>query len=250
MFWRLRNLFRKRRGEDEFAEPHPDAPPSQEFGPPQGSRSPGESSGAAGAEESAPPGGSDSLKISLKPILLTLPDPLKARVRQPPAGGAHISVPTQKILAQLAYGSVRITFGELRQAAPDGVFVDSSDQDQATVDLPLHDILSQLKPDQLQRRPQKKVEVPEDVTPLFGARGEPLTQLRMITTSKAPGAPQSPAPAAPAPAPRPTFAPPPAFVPGVARPPAQPAFTPRPLPTAPAPALPSKPAAPPPSPAP
>ena len=175
MFGRLKNLFRKRPDEEPFAEAPPGAPPQEVKSSPIPALRPPARPGArptfapvarpSPAPQTAPapvaaqtprPVGGDSLKLSLKPILLTLPDILKAKVRQPNAGGAQISVPVQKILPQLAFGSIKITFGELRQAAPAGVFTDASDQDQAPVELPLQEILSQLKPDQLSRRSAQK----------------------------------------------------------------------------------------------
>jgi len=131
---------------------------------------------------------------------------LKARVRQPPVGGVQISIPLQKVLTQLHQGSVKISFGELRQASPAGVFAELSDQDQTAVELPLAEILSQLKPEQLPRRAgQRKVEVPEAVSGLFDAKGQPLTSIRMGSASaKAPAAPAPVAPVPEAPiAPRP-----------------------------------------------
>jgi hypothetical protein len=149
-------------------------------------------------EEVEQPSIGDSIRLLLKPVLLKLPDSLKNRVRQPPVGGVQISIPLQKVLSQLQQGSVRISFGELRQASPAGVFAELSDQDQTPVELPLAEILSQLKPDQLPRRAgQRKIEVPETVTGLFGSKGEPLTSIRM--GGAAAKGPAAPAPVAPAP---------------------------------------------------
>ena len=118
-------------------------------------------------EEMEQPSIGDSIRLLLKPVLLKLPDPLRTRVRHPPVGGVQISIPLQKVLTQLQQGSVKISFGELRQASPAGVFTELSDQDQTPVELPLAEILSQLKPEQLPRRAgQRKVEVPETVTGL------------------------------------------------------------------------------------
>jgi len=237
MFGRLKNLFKKRAVEEYADEPPAEEPPPQEFAPAEfpdprppvmpGAPLPPRPRGAAPpppfpveAEpepfpapevevEQPRPADTDFVELSLKPILLTLPDPLKARVRQPPAGGARISVPLQKILAQLGRGSVKITFGELRQAAPTGVFSDATDQDSASVELPLQEILAHLKPAQLPRRAaQKKVEVPDDVSAIFGAKGEALTSVRMAATASKAPAPTVAAPTAPpAATPRPAIAP-------------------------------------------
>src|SRR5207249_7996891 len=121
--------------------------------------------------ETPQPTTGDSIKILLKPVLLKLPDVLRARVRQPPVGAVQISIPLQKVLVQLPHGSVKISFGELRQASPAGVFIDVNDQDQASVELSLPEILAQLKPDQLPRRiAQRKVEVPDEVGGIFGTK--------------------------------------------------------------------------------
>jgi len=192
------------------------------------------------------------VRLALRPIILALPAALKARVRQPPSGNAQITVSVDRVLPQLGTGSAKISFGELRQAAPAGIFADLSDQDQAPVELPLNDILSQLPPELLPRRGgQKRIEVPDEVTPIFGPKGEQLTNIRMIKETgrgQSAAAPAAPAPntiAAPAPppiasSPRSTVPPPPALRPPAAAPPS-PA---RPAGPIPGPALPPPPAAP------
>src|SRR5205823_9258447 len=187
MFGRIKNLFRRRTEEDQVAEPPPSSFPPREFQPgyipgarPAVAAPPAPAQTEAALEALEEPSIGDSIRLLLKPVLLKLPDSLKARVRQPPVGGVQISIPLQKVLTQLQQGSVKISFGELRQASPAGVFAELSDQDQTPVELPLAEILSQLRPDQLPRRAgQRKVEVPETVTGLFGAKGEPLTSIRM-----------------------------------------------------------------------
>src|SRR6266571_8887668 len=217
MFVRIKNLFRRRTEEDQVAEPPPSSFPPREFQPgyipgarPTVAAPPAPAQTEAAMEELEEPSIGDSIRLLLKPVLLKLPDSLKARVRQPPVGGVQISIPLQKILTQLPQGSVKISFGELRQASPAGVFAELSDQDQTAVELPLAEILSQLKPEQLPRRAgQRKVEVPEAVTGLFDAKGQPLSSIRMGSASAraAPVAPVAPEPVAPiAPEPRPAVA--------------------------------------------
>ena len=98
---------------------------------------------------------------------------LRAKVMQTPPAGMMIAVPLEKILTQLAFGSVKIAFGELRKAAP-GVFVNSGgEHDHKPVMLPLNEILTRLNPALLSRRSaQKQVEVTEDITGPFGANAE------------------------------------------------------------------------------
>jgi predicted regulator of Ras-like GTPase activity (Roadblock/LC7/MglB family) len=252
MFDRLKNLFKKRPEEEPVYEPAEPAYPPREFhagytpgGPSAPASAEPESSSAAFLPEpvaAAPPppapAAGDSIRILLKSVLLKLPDALRARVRQPPAGAVYISIPLQKVLAQLPQGFVKISYGELRLAAPAGVFLDISNQDQTPIELPLPEIVAQLKPDQLPRRTtQKKVDVPEEVSGIFGPKGEPLSAVRMSTAP----AKASP-PSAPAIAPRhiPTSGPAPQVVPSAAS--AQPAIPIRP--SAPLPPPPIKPTSP------
>jgi len=217
MFDRLKNFFKKRATEELAAEPEAAAFPPREFQP---GYTPGDRPAAepppfpepAPFEGEPPQPAGDSIRILLKPVLLKLPDVLRARVRQPPSGPVPISIPLQKVLAQLPQGSVKISFGELRQASPAGVFVDMSDQDQTPVELPLPEIVAQIRPDQLPRRAaQRKLEVPDEVGGIFGPKGKPLTSVRM--SSAAAKAPAASAPAAPAIAPRPVPAAPKAATP-------------------------------------
>jgi predicted regulator of Ras-like GTPase activity (Roadblock/LC7/MglB family) len=134
----------------------------------------------------------------LRSVVLKLPETLKGKTKQPPAGGVRISIPAGKILPQLPQGTVRISFGELRKASPPGIFSDASDRDHTLVDLPLQEILQQLKPDQLPRRlRQKRVEVPEDVVPIFTSqRGQSNVHIAKPTTPEPTRARPEPPPSA------------------------------------------------------
>jgi predicted regulator of Ras-like GTPase activity (Roadblock/LC7/MglB family) len=121
----------------------------------------------------APAENPDELQLPLQSILAAMPMDLRAKVMQAPPAGMTIAVPLENILTQLAFGSVKIAFGELRKAAP-GVFVNSGgEHDHKPVMLPLNEILTRLNPALLSRRSaQKQVEVTEDITGPFGAGGE------------------------------------------------------------------------------
>jgi predicted regulator of Ras-like GTPase activity (Roadblock/LC7/MglB family) len=121
----------------------------------------------------APAENPDELQLPLQSILAAMPMDLRAKVMQTPPAGMMIAVPLEKILTQLAFGSVKIAFGELRTAAP-GVFVNSGgEHDHKPVMLPLNEILTRLNPALLSRRSaQKQVEVTEDITGPFGVSGE------------------------------------------------------------------------------
>ena len=68
--------------------------------------------------------------------------------------------------------SVKITFGELRQAAPTLFNIDE-EYDSLPVILPLNEILARLNFNSLTRNPaQKHLEVPAEITGPFSGRGE------------------------------------------------------------------------------
>ena len=115
------------------------------------------------------------VELPLQAILAGLPLELQPRVlHNTDAGSYTVSVPLEKILAQLASGIVRITFGELRHAAP-GVFAPQADRDTVLVPLPLAEILARLNPALItRRRVQRKVEVPAEISSPFDAGGQGL----------------------------------------------------------------------------
>jgi hypothetical protein len=165
----------------------------------------------------------DELQLPLQSILAALTMDLRAKIMQTPPPDMMISMPLEKILTQLAFGSVKINFGELRQAAP-GVFVNSGgEHDHKAVTLPLNEILTRLNPARFSRRAtQKHLEVADDIAGPFGPGGQgakvstntkptPSTTLTQRTTSQSL---RMVAPAAPAPTQStPVAPPPPAFVP-------------------------------------
>src|ERR1019366_2433640 len=130
--------------------------------------------------ETAPPhsnGGHHNgrgIELPLQPILNGLPLELQPRLLHPDAGTLTISVPLEKILAQLSRGAVQITFGELRQAAPD-LFTQDYDRDRVLVPLPLGEVLSRLNPALItRRRVQKQVEIPAEICSPFDQRNQSL----------------------------------------------------------------------------
>jgi predicted regulator of Ras-like GTPase activity (Roadblock/LC7/MglB family) len=135
----------------------------------------------------------DEIQLPLQPILAALPMELRARIMAANTTDMAILIPVEKVLVQLATGSVKISFGELRQLAP-GVFANSGgEHDSKPVALPLNQILTQLNPVLLARRAaQKQIEVSDDISSPFDARGQGLK----ISTEKmkAPSATPPPTP--------------------------------------------------------
>src|ERR1051326_7178451 len=108
-------------------------------------------------------GSGKGVELSLQKVLEGLPLELQPRVRHPDVGDATVSIPLEKVLSRLSRGSVKISFGELRQASP-GVFSTENDRDRVLIQLPLNEILTQLNPALIaRRRVQKQVEVPDDI---------------------------------------------------------------------------------------
>ncbi len=137
----------------------------------------------------------DELELPLQTVLAALPMDLRAKIMQVPPAGATMIIAIEKVLSQLAHGSVKISFGELRLAAPTLFANSGGENDSRPVTLPLNEILARLNPALLSRHAtQKKVEVTDDVTGPFDGHGQGI----FFSTT-----PLKPAPApTPAPAPR------------------------------------------------
>jgi predicted regulator of Ras-like GTPase activity (Roadblock/LC7/MglB family) len=88
--------------------------------------------------------GSD-VDIPLQSVLKGLPDDLKDRVRDLDIRGATMTISLERILAQLPSGAVKISFGSLRNAAPQ-LFSAGADCDSRDVALPLDEILAKVNP--------------------------------------------------------------------------------------------------------
>jgi predicted regulator of Ras-like GTPase activity (Roadblock/LC7/MglB family) len=202
----------------------------------------------------APPQNSEFIAVPLAAVVNTLPMDLKAKMIEVPAPGKMIQLRVEGVIGQLAFGSVKITFGELRHLAP-GSFVNSANAvfDSRQVALPLNEILSRINPTLLARRPaSQKIEVSEEIAGPFGGHGRGVTfsaQPLKAPVAAPAGSARSVTPASPAPSPRETkpaapinFAPtPPPVAPSAGIPPV---FVSRQAPAAP-PAPPAPPAAPP-----
>jgi predicted regulator of Ras-like GTPase activity (Roadblock/LC7/MglB family) len=160
----------------------PPVRPARAYAPPPAPAAP------ARAEEIKQQG----IDLPLQPIIAGLPLDLRAKINSSGAGGNMISIPVEKVLTQLATGTVKISFGELRQLAP-GVFANyGGEHDARSVALPLNQVLAQVNPALLARRAaQKRVDVSEEFAGPFETPGAALK----ISTEKA----KTPPPAEPVP---------------------------------------------------
>jgi predicted regulator of Ras-like GTPase activity (Roadblock/LC7/MglB family) len=122
-----------------------------------------------------PSSSSDSITISLESVINRLPAALRSHVGD--SGRAHVSilVPIKRISEQLLRGTVKISFGELKQASPIGTFIRSTSEDGTSIELPMQEIIPRLNSSYLARRAgQRQIEVPDDVFPVFGPKGQTL----------------------------------------------------------------------------
>ncbi|HTB85049.1 MAG TPA: roadblock/LC7 domain-containing protein [Candidatus Sulfotelmatobacter sp.] len=113
--------------------------------------------------------------IPLTSVVTHLPMDLKSKLMSSPQPGQMIALAVETVLQQLAFGSVKISFGELRRLAP-GMFANSGgEHDSRQIILPLPEILSRLNPALLSRKPVQKVDVTGDISGPFDGRGRGLT---------------------------------------------------------------------------
>ena len=134
----------------------------------------------------------DELELPLQTVLAALPMDLRAKVMQVPPAGATMIIAIEKVLSQLAHGSVKISYGELRLAAPSLFANSGGENDSRPVTLPLNEILARLNPALLSRQAaQKKVEVADNITGPFEGRGEGIN---FTTTPLKPATAPAPAP--------------------------------------------------------
>lgn len=146
----------------------------------------------------------DCIALPLESVFARLPNSLASFVQS--QGSGFVSIPARRILQELPKGSVKLSFGELRVAAPPGTFSENAGHDQVLVELPLNQILMRIPASLLSRRPgQKHVEVSSEVKDIFGKNGEsisisaapvstpkfvkPITQPTIVPTPLAPAAP-------------------------------------------------------------
>lgn len=146
---------------------------------------------AAAAPVGAEAAGENEITLPLAAVLAALPLDLRAKIVSVPPTGATIRIAVDLVLPQLAFGAVKISFGELRQLAA-GVFSNSSSSelDGRPVSLPLHEILPRLNPALLARRNAERVEVDEEIQGPFAGRGRGVT----FTTEPLKAAAAKPAP--------------------------------------------------------
>ena len=79
----------------------------------------------------------ETLSLPLLPVLDHLPEAFRTAVVQRPDSETRMQLPLRLITSQLPRGAVKISFAELRAAAPAGVFRAGAVPDSTLVDLAL-----------------------------------------------------------------------------------------------------------------
>lgn len=139
-----------------------------------------------------PPVSPDEIVLPLAPVIAGLPMELRAKIMTVPVAGATIALPVETVVSQLAFGTVKISFGELRRLAP-GLFANSGgEHDGKMVNLPLAEILARMNPALLARRARQKVDVDETINGPFGAQGGVIAFTTQPLKSAAPAKPEPP----------------------------------------------------------
>lgn len=210
------------------AKPAPTPPPAPVATPakPQAPVARVQPTAPAPVRKHAPIAADDKLlRLPLKPIFDRLSSTLQSLANGEQVSEAHeIALQVDNILTQLPGGVVRISFGELRHAAPKGIFVDQNSHDYTLINVPLSEILARINPALLSpRNNRKRIDVPEEVSGVFGKNGggtamvapaEAFQPVKRETQPAAhastPGIPAVATPAIPTPPPRVRVAAPPA----------------------------------------
>jgi predicted regulator of Ras-like GTPase activity (Roadblock/LC7/MglB family) len=134
----------------------------------------------------------DAITVPFRAILQLLPKELHGKSAAS-ASGSYV-LPTAVALEQLSRGAVKVALADLRRAAPAGFVASGGAHDNKMVDLPLREILNQLHPEAFARREgQNRLTIPDEVTDLFGSKGERLTSVRVVDKSELKPTPRTPA---------------------------------------------------------
>lgn len=165
----LKNLFGKR------PAPNPVSPVPMVSKPEQRSAAPPSTLGISkpppnertGIPEAGANG--ECVTVTLQGSISKLPDPLKKALAGQAKNGATIAVPMALVREQLPKGSVKMQYADFVRRLKPGVLPAPGPGDPETVELPLSEILGQLKPNLLSRRTgQRIVEVPMEIGSPFG----------------------------------------------------------------------------------
>lgn len=168
------------------------------------------------------------LRLPLKVVLGRLPAHIQSQIKHAPSADVEIQLPLDFITQQLARGSVKLSFAQLKEASPPDLFLSSKVEDNTLLPLPLDIIVPRLPPAYMNRRPgQTKVTATIDAGPVFGTKSKASTShevahepvsASMVNPEPQAAVPPPPPPAPEAPQPIPATGLPPATAPHPAYP--------------------------------
>ena len=111
------------------------------------------------------------INLPLTALITALPPELKTKVLKPATGDATVAVSLESVMAQLATGVVKISFGALRECAPQ-CFAPTANADQTMITVPLGEVLRQINPAQLAKPTnQVRLTAADDITSPFADKG-------------------------------------------------------------------------------
>ena len=111
-----------------------------------------------------------------------------------PDSDVFLKLPLPLLQAQLAKGAVRMPLAQFRNYTSDKLFPPNPEKELLEVEIPIPEVIPLLKPEHFARRPnQRRIEVPDDIGPIFGPNGGPAYGLRIADQKPRGAAPTPPA---------------------------------------------------------
>ena len=136
------------------------------------------------------------VELSLRKLWSKLNPEVTRAAAGHPDNDAFLKLPLPLLQAQLAKGAVRMPLAQFRNYSSDKLFPANPEKDTLEVEVPIAEVIPLLKPEHFSRRQnQRRIEVPDDIGPIFGPNGGPAYGLR-IAEQKPRGAVPTPPPGA------------------------------------------------------
>ncbi len=132
----------------------------------------------------------DEVTIPLPAVLAGFPPQMAGRIRPLDVTGGTLTLTKRRILSQLPSGSVKLPFGEMREAAPQ-LFTKESDCDDVEIAMPMKEILARMNVEVIAALQTRLAPaVPEEIRSPFEAFGpKPNPKPSPFEPSPAPTAP-------------------------------------------------------------
>lgn len=119
----------------------------------------------------------EELLIPLRSIIARLPEKLKGSVKKNPSSEVFARFSMSRILPQLKNGAIKVSFGELKKASPEGIFYDNLSSDSENIELPLNEIIPRINKEVFVLRSRVQAKVPDYIPQIFTRTGSKQTQI-------------------------------------------------------------------------